>query len=161
MNSTLRSIQHTIGNQPLKWPALGSADKYTTLLPLVWSIKPVFHLEFFRKKRFFAKVSLVSECFRSKKSRIQSYLLFSNEKKSLPMKKIASGKPLFRSSMSTRISKILSKYPPHHAFNFEAMKWRWTNFQMRVALDTPGNPAKQIRSLTWNTENRQDAISDF
>ena len=77
------------------------------------------------------------------------------------MKKIASGKPVFRSSMSTRISKILSKYPPHHAFNFEAMKWRWTNFQMQVALDTPGNPAKQIRSLTWHTENRQDAISDF
>ena len=26
--------------------------------------------------------------------------------------------------------------PPHPAFNFKAMKWRWTNFQMQVALTT-------------------------
>ena len=25
----------------------------------------------------------------------------------------------------------LSKYPPHPAFNFEVMKWCWTNFQMQ------------------------------
>ena len=30
----LRNIQHTSGNRPLKGPALESADKYTTLLPL-------------------------------------------------------------------------------------------------------------------------------
>ena len=30
----LHNIQHTSGNPPLKGPALGSADKYTTLLPL-------------------------------------------------------------------------------------------------------------------------------
>ena len=38
------------------------------------------------------------------------------------MKKSATGKPALRSSMSTRIFQILSKYPPHPAFNFEAMK---------------------------------------
>ena len=43
----LRNIQHTSGNRPLKGPALGSADKDTTLLPLVWSIKPVFHLRIY------------------------------------------------------------------------------------------------------------------
>ena len=43
----LRNIQHTSGNQPLKGPTLGSADKYTTLLPLAWLIKLVFHLQFF------------------------------------------------------------------------------------------------------------------
>ena len=31
---TLRNIQHTSGNRPLKGPPLGSADKYTTLLQL-------------------------------------------------------------------------------------------------------------------------------
>ena len=31
---TLRNIQHTSGNRPLKGPLLGSADKYTTLLQL-------------------------------------------------------------------------------------------------------------------------------
>ena len=130
----LRSIQHTIGNQPLKWPALGSADKYTTLLPLVWRIKPVFHLEFFRKKRVFAKFSLVSDCFRSKKSRIQSYLLFSNEKSRFLWKKLQVENQF--------LDQVCQQ-------------------ELQVALDTPGNPAKQIRSLTWNTENRQDAISDF
>ena len=35
------------GKRPLKWPVLGSADKYTTLLPLAWPIKPVFHLRMF------------------------------------------------------------------------------------------------------------------
>ena len=39
---TLRNIQHTSGNRPLKGPALGSADKYTTL-----PIKPVFYLRIF------------------------------------------------------------------------------------------------------------------
>ena len=40
---TLGNIQHASGNQPLKEPALGSGDKYTTLLPLAWTIKLVFH----------------------------------------------------------------------------------------------------------------------
>ena len=44
---TLRNIKHTSGNRRLKGPALGSADKYTTLLPLAWSIKPVIHLRVF------------------------------------------------------------------------------------------------------------------
>ena len=79
--TTLRNIQHTSGNRPLKGPALGSADKYTSLLPLAWPIKPVFHLQFFHTKQHFADFSLVIHYFRSKKSRIQSYfLLFSNEK---------------------------------------------------------------------------------
>ena len=38
------------------------------------------------------------------------------------MKKFASGKPALRSRMSTIILQILSKYPLHPAFNFEAMK---------------------------------------
>ena len=44
----LQNIQYTSGNRPLKGPTLGSAgDKYTTLLPLAWSIELVFHLQFF------------------------------------------------------------------------------------------------------------------
>ena len=43
----IHNIQHTIGNWSLKWPALGSVDKYTTLLPLAWPIKPVFYLQIF------------------------------------------------------------------------------------------------------------------
>ena len=35
------------GKWPLKGATLGSADKYTTLLPLAWPIKPVFHLHIF------------------------------------------------------------------------------------------------------------------
>ena len=35
------------GNRPLKGPALGSADKNTTLLPLVGPIKPEFHWRIF------------------------------------------------------------------------------------------------------------------
>ena len=35
------------GKRPLKWSALGSTDKYTTLLPLAWLIKPVFHQRIF------------------------------------------------------------------------------------------------------------------
>ena len=50
------------------------------------------------------------------------------------MKKFTNGKPVLRSFMSTRILSVLSKYPPHPAFNFETMKWRWTNFQMQVVL---------------------------
>ena len=78
---TLCNIQHTSGNQPLKEPALGSADKYFTLLPLVCPIKLVFHLQFFHTKRLFAEFSLVSDFFLSKKGRIQSFLLFSTEKR--------------------------------------------------------------------------------
>ena len=44
---TLRNIEHTIENRSLKVPTLRSADKCTILLPLVWPIKPVFHLRFF------------------------------------------------------------------------------------------------------------------
>ena len=43
----LCNIQHTSGNQPLKGPTSGSANKYTTLLLLAWPIKPVFHLKCF------------------------------------------------------------------------------------------------------------------
>ena len=43
----LRNIRHTSGNWPLKGPALGPANKYTTLLLLTWPIKPVFHLRIF------------------------------------------------------------------------------------------------------------------
>ena len=52
----LCNIQHTSGNQPLKGPALGSADKYTTLLPLAWLIKPVFHLRIFLYKATFCGI---------------------------------------------------------------------------------------------------------
>ena len=43
----LCNVQHKSGNRPLKGPALGSAGKYTTLLPLAWLIKPVLHLRIF------------------------------------------------------------------------------------------------------------------
>ena len=38
------------------------------------------------------------------------------------MKKFASGKPALRLSVSTGILQILSKYPLHPAYNFEATK---------------------------------------
>ena len=63
---TLRNIQRASGNRPLKGSTLGT---------------PVFHLRLFSTKRLFAEFSLVSNFFRSKKSRIKSYFsLFSNEK---------------------------------------------------------------------------------
>ena len=87
----LRNVQHTSGNWPLKRPALGSADKYTTLLSLAWPIKRLF-------------ASLVSDFFRSKKSVIQSYFfIIFEQKKLLRKKKFPSGKPALRSSISTRI----------------------------------------------------------
>ena len=43
----LCNVQHKSGNRPLKGPALGSAGKYSTLLPLAWLIKPVLHLRIF------------------------------------------------------------------------------------------------------------------
>ena len=66
---TFRNIQHTSGHQPLKGPALGSADKYTALFPLAWLIKPVFHLQIFSYEAPFSKLSLVSDLFRRKKVR--------------------------------------------------------------------------------------------
>ena len=41
---TLRNIQHTSGNWPLKGPASGLADKYTTFFSLAWPIKPIYYL---------------------------------------------------------------------------------------------------------------------
>ena len=78
---TLRNIQHASGNRTLKGHALGSADKYTTLLPLAWPIKPVSTEEFFRSKRRFAEFYWLATFFEVIKSRIQSYFLsFSKEK---------------------------------------------------------------------------------
>ena len=119
----LRNNQYTSGNQSLKGPMLGSADKCATLLLLAWPIKPVFHLQFFCTKRLFVVFSLLSDFPQSKKSRIQSYFSLSlTQKKSLHMKKFASEKPALRSCMSTRTLSILSKYARHPSFNFEAMK---------------------------------------
>ena len=56
-----------------------------------------------------------------------------NRKKLVHMKKFAGGKQTLRSSISTRILWISSKYPLHPAFNFGAMKWRWMNFELQVA----------------------------
>ena len=49
----LHNIQHTSGNWHLKGPASGLNDKYTTLLPLVWLIEPVFHLQIFLNEATF------------------------------------------------------------------------------------------------------------
>ena len=49
----LHNIQHTSGNWPLKGPALGSNDIYTTLLPLARLIEPVFHLQIFLNEATF------------------------------------------------------------------------------------------------------------
>ena len=70
----LCNIQYTSGNQSLKGPAIGSDDKYTTLLLLAWSNKPVFQLLSFSYKAKFAEFSLVSNFFQS------NFLLLSNEK---------------------------------------------------------------------------------
>ena len=43
----LRNNQYASGNQSLKGPMLGSADKCATLLLLAWPIKPVFYLQIF------------------------------------------------------------------------------------------------------------------
>ena len=40
---SLPASKNFSGNWPLKGPSLGSADKYTTLLPLAWPIKPEFN----------------------------------------------------------------------------------------------------------------------
>ena len=51
---TLCNIQYTSRNRPLKEPALGSADKYATLFPSAWPIKPVFHLRIFSYEATFS-----------------------------------------------------------------------------------------------------------
>ena len=119
---TLCNIQHTSGNRPLKEPGLGSADKYTSLLPSAWSIKPVFQLQFFRMKQLFAEFLLIKNLFRKKKVGSNPTSYHFRTKKSICMKKFASRKPALRLSVSTGILKILSKYPPHPAYNFEATK---------------------------------------
>ena len=130
---TLHNIQHTSGNRPLKGPGLGSADKYTTLLLSAWPIKPVFQLQFFRMKQLFAEFSLTKNLFQKKKVGSNPTFYHFRTKKSICMKKFASGKPALRLSVSTGILQILSKYPSHPAYNFEATKWHWMNFQMQVA----------------------------
>ena len=115
------------------------------MLPLAWPIKPVFPLaNFFVQSNLLLNSHQLANFFEVKKSRIQSYFFIAFErKKSLWTKKFASGKLSLRSSMSTKILQILSKYPPHPSCNFEAMKWRWTNFQMQVALSLLHNFTQQ------------------
>ena len=80
IQTLVQNIQHARGNRSLKGPTLGSADKYTTLLPLASPIKPVFHLRiFFVRSEFllswlatFFEVKKVGSnptfyCFRAKK----------------------------------------------------------------------------------------------
>ena len=76
---------------------------------------------------------LVSDFFESKKSRIQSYfLLFLNEKSCFLWKKLnCKWKTSCKIKYVSKNFVNLSKYPPHPAFNFEVMKWCWTNFQMQ------------------------------
>ena len=58
---TLSNIHHASANRTLKGPVLGPADKYTTLLPLTWPIKPFFHFRIFRKELF---VYVITDCQR-------------------------------------------------------------------------------------------------
>ena len=51
---TLCIIQYTSRNRPVKDPALGSTDKYATLFPLAWPIKPDFHLRIFSYEATFS-----------------------------------------------------------------------------------------------------------
>ena len=97
----LRNIQNTGGNRPLKGAALGSADKYITLLLLARPNKPIFDLQIFSYNfllsshwllTFFELKKLGSNpifyCFRTKK-------VASNEK-------IRKWKTSFKISMSIR-----------------------------------------------------------
>ena len=69
-----------------------------------------------------AEFSLVSPFFELKKVGFNPTFHCFGANKVASYEKIAIGKTAIRSSMSTRILKILSKYPPHTAFNFETMK---------------------------------------
>ena len=58
----------TSGNGSFKGSALGSAYKYTTLLPLAWPIKLVFHLQiFFIQSNFLLNSHWLATFFEVKK----------------------------------------------------------------------------------------------
>ena len=122
--ATLCNIQHENGNWPLEGSALGSVDKDTTLLSLAWLIKAVFPFQFFSYKATFLLDShWIGTFFEVKRLRSNpAFYCFRMKKVALYEKKFASGIPALRSSMSTKIFQILSKYPLHPTFNFEAMK---------------------------------------
>ena len=99
----LLNIQRTSRNRPLKGPTLGSADKYTTLLPLAWPIKSGFSLaNFFVQSYFLLNSHWFATFFEVKKVGSNPASYYFRTKKSLHTKKFASVKPASRSSMSTR-----------------------------------------------------------
>ena len=131
---TLCNIQHTSGNQSLKGPTLESADKYTTLLPLTWPIKPVFSLApFFVQSNFLLNPHWLATFFEVKKVGSNPTFYCFWMKKAASLEKIRKWKTSFKIKYVNKNFVISSKYPPHPAFNFEAMKWCWTNFQIQVA----------------------------
>ena len=78
---TLRNIQHTNGNLPLKGPALGSADKYAVASVSLVDQAGFPLANFVVRSEFSVNSHWLATFFEINKSRIQSYfLLFSNEK---------------------------------------------------------------------------------
>ena len=93
---TLRNIQHTSGNRSLKGPALRSADKYTTLLPLAWPINPVFHLRiFFVRSDFLLYSHWLATFFEVKKVGSNPTFYCFRTKKVASYEKICKGKTSF------------------------------------------------------------------
>ena len=117
----LRNIQHTGGNRPLKGAALGSADKYITLLLLARPNKPIFDLQIF-SYNFLLNSHWLLTFFELKKLGSNPIFYCFRTKKVASYEKIRKWKTSFKISMSIRNLQILSKNPLHPAFNFEAVK---------------------------------------
>ena len=92
----LCNIQHTSRNWPLKGHALGSTDKYTTLLPLACSIKLVLHLQFFfARSNFLLNSHWLAMFFTVKKVGFNTTFYFFRMKKVASYEKICKWKTSF------------------------------------------------------------------
>ena len=119
---TSRNIQSTIGNRPLKRPAWGSADKYTTLLLLAWSIKPVYHLNFFARSDFLLNFHWLADFFEVKKEESNPTFYCFRTQRVASYGKIRKWKTSFK-IMSTKFCKF---YPNiHHIPHLTLKLWNY------------------------------------
>ena len=103
-------------------PALGSADKYTTLLPLAWLIKPVLHLRFFSYEvTFLLNSHWLATFFEVKKVGSNRTFYCFRSKKVASYKKIRHWKTSFKIKFINKNCVNFIQISTAPAFNFEVM----------------------------------------
>ena len=133
---TLRNIQHTSRNRPLKRPKLGSADKSLLCLRKLGQLSWFSTCKFFLTKRLFAEFLFVSDIFR----RIQSYfLLFSNEKSHFAWKNLQ-----VENQLQEQVRQQDLCYPNIHRIPHSTLKL-WNDAAQTFKCQWP----KQISKATW------------